>query len=903
MARTRLKARGTRDCCLYDSTTGDELLLDGSSVDVLIADVHASVTLSQRFTNTSSTTVNGVYTFSLMAGAAVCGFEMIRQDGTRVEGLVSEKEEASRKYELAIKAGKTASLGQQETADVFSISVGNVLLSETVEIKLRYIQLLMDDEKKDQVKFIFPRTYAQRYGQAPTSNSASATTAHQPFVMNVIVQQSGIIKSISCPSAHPIQFELGLPDGFEPESDNGSHFASVTLTDTSGALTQDVVLVVCAADLDSPRCFVEQHPSPNHETTAMALTFVPRFTLPDIKGGMEYVFVVDRSGSMQGERIKLVREALIVLLRGLPTYETTFNIISFGSRTTKLWDQSRQYSQTTLEEATKHVDTMRADYGGTEIAAALSSTYSSLQTPLARPVAVILLTDGSAWDVSTCVSHTQTALSTLPQPKSPGNPSSPSPFIRVFTVGIGDGASSDTCDSIARAGNGMAVYVKEGEAVAGKCARVVRAARSPQITGVVVSWLGDAESGVVEEEKEREDADEDFEMVEDIGKEDGSEVPVKNLFKAEDEEQKPTGPPPAPVLQPLPPPIIQQAPLPLTNIFPGTRTQVYAIIRTPPAEDGFKGKQLPTSVKVKGVLSTTGAPVELIVPVSRILRPLKPANSDEHSPSVLGQPFLHVLAAKSLITEHQDGRHSFPASVATKMKDNEELKEAYLKQEIIRLGTTYGLTSKYTSFIAVDHRTNVPSAESSSSTTTPNPNPTEDEVSNIIPVSGFSESRIAVQSRRVGSGKAPRMQLASRAARKTAVAATIQAVAESSDSDGDGSSIIPLSLAQSRAPRDKKAGLHKGRGGLSRGKGRVASNTHARPRPAAFVGQQASLPSSSTSMDVDQTSAEDTRPTKRARGVPSYLRLASTSTTTPSTPLTIAGRLTAIARLQQFDGS
>ncbi|KAJ3756978.1 von Willebrand factor type A domain-containing protein, partial [Lentinula raphanica] len=697
MARTRLKARGTRDCCLYDSTTGDELLLDGSSVDVLIADVHASVTLSQRFTNTSSTTVNGVYTFSLMAGAAVCGFEMIRQDGTRVEGLVSEKEEASRKYELAIKAGKTASLGQQETADVFSISVGNVLLSETVEIKLRYIQLLMDDEKKDQVKFIFPRTYAQRYGQAPTSNSASATTAHQPFVMNVIVQQSGIIKSISCPSAHPIQFELGLPDGFEPESDNGSHFASVTLTDTSGALTQDVVLVVCAADLDSPRCFVEQHPSPNHETTAMALTFVPRFTLPDIKGGMEYVFVVDRSGSMQGERIKLVREALIVLLRGLPTYETTFNIISFGSRTTKLWDQSRQYSQTTLEEATKHVDTMRADYGGTEIAAALSSTYSSLPTPLARPVAVILLTDGSAWDVSTCVSHTQTALSTLPQPRSPANPSSPSPFIRVFTVGIGDGASSDTCDSIARAGNGMAVYVKEGEAVTGKCARVVRAARSPQITGVVVSWLGDAESGVVEEEKEREDADEDFEMVEDIGKEDGSEVPVKNLFNAEHEEQKPTGPPPAPVPQPLPPPLIQQAPLHLTNIFPGTRTQVYAIIRTPAAEDGSKGKQLPTSVRVKGVLSTTGTPVELVVPISRLLRPLKPANSDEHPSSVFGQPFLHVLAAKSLITEHQD--------------DNEELKEAYLKQEIIRLGTTYGLTSKYTSFIAVDHRINAPSGE------------------------------------------------------------------------------------------------------------------------------------------------------------------------------------------------
>ncbi|KAJ3759929.1 hypothetical protein EV360DRAFT_81639 [Lentinula raphanica] len=124
----------------------------------------------------------------------------------------------------------------------------------------------------------------------------------------------------------------------------------------------------------------------------MALTFVPRFTLPDINSGMEYVFVVDRSGR-------------------LPTYETTFDAISFDSKTTKSWDQSRQYSQTTLEEATKHVDTI-------------------------------------AWDVSTCVSYIETALSTLPQPNQSKFPKDPSsPFIHVFTVGICDRASSDTCDS------------------------------------------------------------------------------------------------------------------------------------------------------------------------------------------------------------------------------------------------------------------------------------------------------------------------------------------------------------------------------------------------------------------------------------------------------------------------
>ncbi|KAJ3979804.1 hypothetical protein F5890DRAFT_833586 [Lentinula detonsa] len=171
---------------------------------------------------------------------------------------------------------------------------------------------------------------------------------------------------------------------------------------------------------------------------------------------------------------------------------------------------------------------MQADYGGTEIASALSLVYSSLPKPLVRPVAVILLTDGSACDVSTCVSHTQAAPSTLPH-------SAPDSFISVFTVGIDDGASSDTCDSIARAGNGMAVYVKQGEAIAGKCARVVRAARSPQLVNIVVSWMGHGvdegadEHGILAQDGDQEGIegnDVDFEMVTNIRNEAESDVPA-----------------------------------------------------------------------------------------------------------------------------------------------------------------------------------------------------------------------------------------------------------------------------------------------------------------------------------------------------------------------------------------
>ncbi|KAJ3897895.1 hypothetical protein F5879DRAFT_995412 [Lentinula edodes] len=221
---------------------------------------------------------------------------------------------------------------------------------------------------------------------------------------------------------------------------------------------------------------------------------------------------------------------------------------------------------------------MQADYGGTEIASALSLVYSSLPKPLARPVAVILLTDGSAWDVPTCVSHTQNAISALPIPQPDSN--DPVSFIRVFTVGIGDGASSDTCDSIARAGNGFAVYVKQGEPVAGKCARVVRAARTPMVVDVVVDWTGDQGVDHGEQDGFEGVSNDDFEIVDNPGKgiqaTTESLVPVSavSLFNNDDDDDKvmseATGPPPAPDPQLPPPPTIQRSPLILRNIFPGS---------------------------------------------------------------------------------------------------------------------------------------------------------------------------------------------------------------------------------------------------------------------------------------------------------------------------------------------
>ena len=44
----------------------------------------------------------------------------------------------------------------------------------------------------------------------------------------------------------------------------------------------------------------------------------------------EFIFVLDRSGSMSGSRMKMAREAMIFFLKSLPS-QCFFNIVSFGS--------------------------------------------------------------------------------------------------------------------------------------------------------------------------------------------------------------------------------------------------------------------------------------------------------------------------------------------------------------------------------------------------------------------------------------------------------------------------------------------------------------------------------------------------------------------------------------------
>jgi Ca-activated chloride channel family protein len=231
-------------------------------------------------------------------------------------------------------------------------------------------------------------------------------------------------------------------------------------------LDRDFVLN-CAAQWAEGYC-MQVTDAASAESLAVTV-FPPPRPLP-APGVRDIRFLVDCSGSMNGDSIAQARRALVELLVSLRDDEW-INVTAFGSSTRTLFDKPQPATPSTKRHALEFAERLQADLGGTEMAAALREI--ALAAP-AGGAAIVLITDGEVHDIADVAVR-------LEERK-----------LRVFGIGVGAAPAEDVVRTLAETTGGDHCFVTPNDDMSAAVLRHLAALRALRMVSSRVDWASPA---------------------------------------------------------------------------------------------------------------------------------------------------------------------------------------------------------------------------------------------------------------------------------------------------------------------------------------------------------------------------------------------------------------------------
>jgi Ca-activated chloride channel homolog len=420
----------------------------------------ADLRISQTFENRGTRSVEAIYVFPASASAAVYAMTMTVGE-RRVRAQIDEKVKATRDYENAIAAGKTASLLQSADEHLFKMRVGNILPGEQVAVELQYTELLIPE--RGTYELVVPNTLTPRYAQAG-SPDASGPSSRDPAVIEYAFNFSADLRTslplaeVSSPS-HQIEVLRSSPTA-----------AKVLLTGDSlrTAAGQDVVLRYRLQG-NAIQSGLSLYPEGDGGYFLLQVEPPERVQAADVPP-REFIFVVDVSGSMGGAPLDIAQDLMRDLLDVLSPQDYV-NVLLFSGSSKLLSPTSLPASTDTLARARKLISSSGAG-GGTELVEAMQRAMAIPRSGVSRSIVVI--TDGGITADAELMRAIRADLNQA----------------NVFALGVGPYVARDVINRIARAGAGEPFVVDDLAAGAQVASQLRSYIDRPLLTGVSVVGEG-----------------------------------------------------------------------------------------------------------------------------------------------------------------------------------------------------------------------------------------------------------------------------------------------------------------------------------------------------------------------------------------------------------------------------
>jgi Ca-activated chloride channel family protein len=418
--------------------------IDSLEVNAKLTDQIARVQVAQTFENTGSVQMEVCFMFPLPYDGAIDRLTLL-VDGKEYEAKLLSKEEARRRYEEIVRKNRDPALLEWVGTGMFQTSVFPIPPGAKRTVTLRYSQLLR--KNYGLTDFIFPLSTAK----------------------------------YTCEPLEKLSIRLNIESG-EPIKNvySATHTVDVERPDKTHAIVKyDAKKIIPGEDF---RLFFD---SGEDSVGASVVSYRPKgdedgyFLLlasPQVKAegdqpvAKTVVFVVDRSGSMSGEKIEQAKGAAKFVLNNLRKGDL-FNIVAYDSEIETFRPELQKFNDDTRAAAIGFVDGLYAG-GSTDIDGALKRALGMLSDSK-RPTYVLFLTDGlpttGETDESAIVQHSEKHNDVR---------------ARVFAFGVGYDVNSRLLDKLARANFGLSQFVRPNEDIEASVSALYRKIGAPVMTDV-----------------------------------------------------------------------------------------------------------------------------------------------------------------------------------------------------------------------------------------------------------------------------------------------------------------------------------------------------------------------------------------------------------------------------------
>jgi Ca-activated chloride channel homolog len=436
---------------VYSPARTAALEITGVTAGVVIRDRIATTMMEIHLRNLSGARQEAAILLPVPDGAVVRGFAF-RGRGALPSARLLSRDEAREIYDRIVAQARDPALLEFAGYNLVRSSIFPVEPGGTQAVRLTYENLLA--VSGDRVDYVLPRSESVEYTvpwkiAVKISGGAPITAVYSP---------SHRLKTLR-PKPSEAAVELAPEAGTEPGPFRLSFLRE--RGDVSASL------------------FAYPDPKIGGGYFLLLAGLPPHAARAD-SGGLkrEVTLVIDRSGSMRGEKLAQVREAALQVLAGLDEGES-FNIFLYNESVEPLADRPVKKSRATIKDATGFLEGMTAR-GGTNIHDALLEALRQPPAEGALPI-VLFMTDGLA-------TVGQTSEAAIRELALKGNPHQR----RIFTFGVGVDVNTPLLEKIAYESRATTTFVLPAEDVEVKVGAVFERLRGPVLADPKLA-IGDRE--------------------------------------------------------------------------------------------------------------------------------------------------------------------------------------------------------------------------------------------------------------------------------------------------------------------------------------------------------------------------------------------------------------------------